>query len=237
MRRMKIIKPYTKWVRSFSCTNGNEHIPKIAKQHNLKTVVGAWISNDLKKNNTEINKLIELAKAGLVDIAVVGNEVLLRNELSESDVLNYIERVKQSIPSNIPVTYVDSYYIFDQHPALIEASDIILINCYPFWEGSHIDVSTAYLRHMYKIVKEQAGNKKVIVSETGWPSDGESTENAKPSTNNAMKYFINVNYWAKQEDIELFYFSSFDESWKIHHEGDVGQRWGIWNENEKLKFK
>jgi len=27
-RRMEIIKPYTKWVRSFSCIDGNEFIPK-----------------------------------------------------------------------------------------------------------------------------------------------------------------------------------------------------------------
>ncbi|MEQ8712303.1 MAG: glycosyl hydrolase, partial [Cyclobacteriaceae bacterium] len=38
-RRMQIIKPYTKWVRSFSCTDGNEMIPRIAKENGLKTLV------------------------------------------------------------------------------------------------------------------------------------------------------------------------------------------------------
>ncbi|GGE40097.1 MFS transporter [Psychroflexus planctonicus] len=236
-RRMRIIQPYTKWVRSFSCTKGNEYIPKIAKQNNLQTVVGAWISNDQDKNEAEINELVRLAKAGLVDIAVVGNEVLLRNELSEAEVLTYIQKVKDLLPPGIPVTYVDSYYIFDQYPSLIKACDVILINCYPFWEGADIDVSNAYLRYMYHLIKQQAEGKPVIISETGWPSDGESTENADPSNKNAMKYFINVNHWANQEDVEFFYFSSFDESWKIHHEGDVGQRWGIWDKTEKLKYK
>ena len=235
-RRMRIIKPYTQWVRSFSCTKGNEYIPKIAKENNLQTVVGAWISNDVEKNESEIKELVSLAKTGMVDVAVVGNEVLLRGELSVEEVITYLERVKSLIPEGIPVAYVDSYYIFDQYPSLIEASDLILINCYPFWEGAHIDVSTAYLRYMYKLIKKQAQGKPVIISETGWPSDGESTENADPSNINAMKYFINVNHWANKENIQLFYFSSFDESWKIHHEGDVGQRWGIWNENEQLKF-
>ena len=36
-RRMKIIKPYTKWIRSFSCTDGNEAIPRIAKEYGIKT--------------------------------------------------------------------------------------------------------------------------------------------------------------------------------------------------------
>ena len=45
-RRMEIIKPYTKWVRSFSCTDGNEFIPKIAHEYGLKTLVGAWLGDD-----------------------------------------------------------------------------------------------------------------------------------------------------------------------------------------------
>lgn len=235
-RRMQVIQPHTKWVRSFSCTKGNEHIPKIAKQSNLKTVVGAWISNDEDKNKAEVAELVRLAEAGMVDIAAVGNEVLLRNELTETEVLNFIQQVKSVLPAGIPVAYVDSYYIFDQYPSLIEACDVILINCYPFWEGADINIAASYLRYMYKLVVDQANGKPVIISETGWPSDGESTESATPSKENAMKYFINVNQWTQQVGVELFYFSSFDESWKIHHEGNVGQRWGIWDKNENIKY-
>lgn len=235
-RRFDIIKPYTKWVRSFSCTNGNEHIPKVTKDNNLKTMVGAWIGQDEAQNEKEITNLIALAKSGSVDIAVVGNEVLLRNEISEEAILNYISRVKKELPSHIPVGYVDSYYIFNEYPALIDACDVILINCYPFWEGTNADISPAYVRNMYNLIKQNAKGKPVIISETGWPSKGEPTGDAVPSEINAMKYFININHWANKENIELFYFSSFDESWKIHHEGDVGQTWGIWDEDENLKY-
>jgi GPH family glycoside/pentoside/hexuronide:cation symporter len=51
-----------------------------------------------------------------------------------------------------------------------------------------------------------------------------------------MRYFINIQNWAQHENIETFYFSSFDESWKVRHEGDVGQAWGLWNKNEQLKY-
>ena len=43
---MEIIKPYTSWVRSFSCTDGNELIAKVAKENGLKTLVGAWLGED-----------------------------------------------------------------------------------------------------------------------------------------------------------------------------------------------
>jgi GPH family glycoside/pentoside/hexuronide:cation symporter len=236
VKRMDVIAPHTKWVRSFSCTEGNEYIPKVAHTKGLKAMVGAWISNDKSQNENEIEALINLAKNGMVDIAVVGNEVLLRNELTEQEILQYIQRVKAALP-DIPVAYVDAYYQFIERPALVEACDVILVNCYPFWEGCHVDQASQYLKQMYKVSKSVSQGKPVIITETGWPNSGSNTQDAEPSTNNAMKYFINTNNWVKEAEINMFYFSSFDESWKVHHEGDVGQRWGIWDKNEKLKYK
>jgi GPH family glycoside/pentoside/hexuronide:cation symporter len=233
--RMDVISPYTKWVRSFSCTEGNEFIAKVAQEKGLNTMVGAWISDDKTNNEIEIKALIDTAKKGYVDIAVVGNEVLLRNELSEQELLDYIKRVKEALP-NIPVGYVDAYYQFVEHPNLVDACDMILANCYPFWEGYAIEKSTISLRQMHAVTKNVAKGKPVIITETGWPNQGLNNNNAQPSPINAMKYFINASNWVKEEDIDMFYFSSFDESWKVHHEGDVGQRWGLWDKDDKLKY-
>lgn len=233
--RMEIVRPYAKWVRSFSCIEGNEHIPKIAHQSGVKTMVGAWIGNDKNKNEEELSALIKLAKNGYVDIAVVGNETLLRNELPEYEIVNYIKRVKRALP-NIPVGYVDAYYQFIERPMLVETCDVVLINCYPFWEGSDIKIAATYLKQMYNVTKNIAKDKPVIITETGWPNKGDSNKKAVPSPENAMAYFIKVNNWAQENNIKMFYFSSFDESWKVHHEGDVGQRWGIWDKDEQPKY-
>ncbi|MGB0522265.1 MAG: MFS transporter [Flammeovirgaceae bacterium] len=234
-QRMNIITPYTKWVRSFSCTEGNEHIPKIAHEKGLKTLVGAWIGHDEAQNEAEIAKLIDLAKSGYVDIAAVGNEVLLRNDLPKARLLEYIKQVKTALP-NIPVGCVDTYYQFHEHPDLVAACDVILANCYPFWEGSDVNQASQYLQQMYALTQKAAQGKPVMITETGWPNKGEHTKHALPSPKNAMKYFINVNNWRQQQNIDLFYFSSFDESWKVRHEGDVGQSWGIWDKMENLKY-
>ncbi len=234
-RRIEIIAPHTQWVRSFSCTDGNELIPKIAREKGLKTMVGAWLSTDKAKNEAEIGQLIRLAKEGFVDIAVVGNEVLLRNELTEEEVVHYLKVVKESIP-NVPVSYVDTYFHLSQRPEIIASCDVVLANCYPFWEGCHIDQAYVYLKKMYEMVKYVSQGKEVIITETGWPDSGENVQSAMPTPENTMKYLIATNEWAKQENIALFNFSSFDEPWKVHHEGEVGQSWGIWNKNEILKY-
>jgi exo-beta-1,3-glucanase (GH17 family) len=235
-RRMKIIAPYTKWVRSFSCTEGNEFIPKIAREFGIKTLVGAWLGDDAEKNEKEIVALIQLAKEGFVDIAAVGNEVMYRKDLSEDELLDFIAKVRSEIPSHIPVGYVDAYYEFTIKPRITEACDVILTNCYPYWEGSTIEYSLAHMKNMFYQASGSGCGKKVIITETGWPSKGESFRDSNPSNENAMKYFINSQLWSKEANIDIFYFSSFDESWKVGAEGEVGAYWGLWDKNENLKF-
>ena len=161
---------------------------------------------------------------------------MLRNELSEQELIQYIQKVRALLPKNIPVGYVDAYYHFIEKPAITDACDVILINCYPFWEGADNVHALNYMQHMYELTKQVANGKKIIITETGWPSKGQEVMEAKPSAENAMKYFINAQQWTKGENIELFYFSSFDESWKIYQEGVVGTQWGLWDKNEKAKF-
>ncbi|MFT6883440.1 MAG: glucan 1,3-beta-glucosidase [Marinoscillum sp.] len=236
-RRIEILRPYTKWIRSFSTTEGNEFIPKIAKEYGIKTLVGAWLGKDPKVNEAEVANLIKLVNEGVVDVAAVGNEVMYRHDLTEEELLECIDRVKRETKgSNVPVGYVDAYYEFGARPAITEACDVILSNCYPFWEGCGQEHSLLYMKEMYRKAAQAGQGKKVIVTETGWPDQGTNLQGAIPSRENAMKYFMNTQQWSKDEDIEVFYFSSFDESWKVGAEGDVGAYWGIWDKDEQLKF-
>ena len=234
-RRLEIIAPYTKWIRSFSCTEGNDMIPKLAKEHGLKTLVGAWLGDDKIINDKEIKALIQLSKDGFVDIAAVGNEVMYRGDLSETELITHIQEFKTAV-SNVEVGYVDAYYEFTDRPKIAKACDVILANCYPYWEACHMDYSLLYMKQMYQEALRAANGKKVIITETGWPSQGSDLGVSHPSYDNALKYFINSQLWSDQDQIEMFYFSSFDESWKVGTEGDVGAFWGLWDKNEVLKF-
>ncbi|MBC8381799.1 MAG: glucan 1,3-beta-glucosidase [Porticoccaceae bacterium] len=234
-RRMSVLKPYVQWVRSFSCIQGNQLIPVVARQSGLKTLVGAWLGKDFEKNESELEGLIKLAQDGYVDIAAVGNEVMYRDDLTEEQLLDYIRRFKAAVPE-VPVGYVDAYYEFEDRPAITKLCDVILANCYPFWEGCSIEYSLLYMKDMYRRTQEIAAGKKVIITETGWPNKGQIFYGAQPSEENAIRYFLNAQHWAHTDDVDMFYFSSFDESWKVGAEGDVGAYWGLWDKNEKLKY-
>ncbi len=234
-QRLKIIAPYTHWIRTFSCVEGNEYIPRIAKAHNLKTMVGIFLSGDRKKNEIELESGIDIARRGNADILAVGNEVLLRGELTEQELIEYISRAKQAVP-HLDVSYVDAYFQFEDHPALADACDILLVNCYPFWEECPADYALLYMKDMYHRAVKAAKGKQVIISETGWPSSGAASGAAVPSRESAMQYFINTYKWAEQEAVEIFYFSSFDEAWKTGDEGDVGAYWGLWDKDGNFKY-
>lgn len=233
--RLAVLQPHTQWIRTFSCTEGNEQIPAIAKSMGFKTLVGVWLDEDLEANEREIINAIELMQQGHVDLLAVGNEVMLREEMSESELVTYIEKAKQAA-NGIPVGYVDAYYLFEKNRAVADACDVIFANCYPFWEGYSIDHALVYMKDMYYRAKAVAGDKPVVISETGWPNKGSLEGDALPSEDNAMRYFIDAVRWTQQCEIPLFYFSSFDEAWKVDAEGDVGAYWGLWDKDGVPKF-
>ena len=233
--RLSIIRPHTRWVRSFSCTDGHEHTPRIAHELGLKTLVGAWLGTDAAINEREMAGVIEVARAGHADIVAVGNEVLLREDMDEDTLLECIQRVKDALPG-VPVGYVDAYYLFELHPRITAACDVVLSNCYPFWEGCAREGALAYMQSMLQRTRAVAPGKRIVISETGWPDQGSAFHGALPSAEGAMAYFVDTMQWAEAEGIELFYFSAFDEAWKVGAEGDVGACWGLWDKHGQPKF-
>jgi exo-beta-1,3-glucanase (GH17 family) len=232
--RMKIIQPHCDWIRTFSCTQGNELSPVVAAELGLKAMVGVWIDEDPETNEEELANGIAIAKAGQAGILAIGNEVLLRGELTEDELIALIERAKAEV--DVPVGYVDAYFLFENHPRVADACDVVLVNCYPFWEGYPIEHALVYMKEMYRRAEKMAKGKKVIIAETGWPNIGTTEGQSVPSHRNAAKYFIDAVRWTEEEGIDLFYFSSFDEEWKIAKEGDVGAYWGLWDKNGAPKY-
>ena len=238
-RRMVVLARRFNWIRSFSTAQGNDLIPVVAKEQGLNTLVGAWLGKDEDKNRLEIDNLIALAHQGHVDVAAVGNEVLYRNDLTELQLLDFMSEVRERLPSDIPMGYVDAYYEFEDRPKVTQACDVLLTNCYPFWEGCAHPYAILYMQDMFRRVQRVAEGKRVIISETGWPSAGGSFHGAESSPQGAYLYFLRAMEWAASEGIEMFYFSSFDEAWKVAGEGgegDVGAHWGLWDKDEQFKY-
>ena len=233
-RRMRIIAPCTRWVRTFGCTRGLEHAGAAARRLQLKIAMGAWISSDPAANEAEMESLIREAQSGNVDLAIIGTEVLFRGDLPPAELIAYIRRFRLEVP-NVPVATADTYSDLLENPTLLPECDVILANYYPYWEGVDVNNAIAWLHARHQLLVAEAGGKEVLVSETGWPSGGNTIVDAVPSLENATFYFRNFVSWARAEGVDYFYFEAFDESWKASYEGPQGAHWGVWTEDGTLK--
>ena len=234
VERLTIIAPYTIWIRTYGTENGLEYIGPAAHEMGFKTAIGAWLSGDTEANDKQIYELINESKNGYVDLAIVGSETLLRNDLSEDQLIEYIRRVKQAVPG-INVTTADTYSELLNHPRVMAGCDVIMYNSYPYWEGTSIDSAIEVQDSRYKNLVNQVGSKPIIISETGWPSEGNTIGSAVPSPENSARYFNDFVSWARKNNVQYFYFEAFDETWKANYEGPQGAHWGIWDKDGNMK--
>lgn len=233
--RMKIVAPYTAWIRSFGMQNGLENIPAVARYYKKKVAAQAWLGPDTVQNAREIGNLITAARSGTVDIAIVGSEVLLRRDLSEAQLLSYMSQVRAAVPASVLVATAGTYGELLSHPQLIAASDVVLGNFFPYWEEVPVEKAVCSLRLRYQRLVAAAGGKGVIIAETGWPSNGAPKGAAVASPANALRFFREFVSWARANNVTYWYFAAFDESWKASYEGPVGAYWGIWDKGGVMK--
>ncbi|MCX8066047.1 MAG: glycosyl hydrolase family 17 protein [Candidatus Hydrogenedentes bacterium] len=233
-QKLGTITPFTNWVRTFGCKRGLEKVAELARARGKKTAIGAWISADLNANNEEIQSLIQLLQKGVVDLAVVGSETLLRGDLTEAQLISYINQVKAHA-KGVPVTTGEIYQNYISRPALVEACDVVFVNIYPYWEGIDVNYAMYYFDIRFEELQKAVGNKKIIISEVGWPSEGNTIGEAVPTLENARFFFINFVSWAEAKGAEYFYFEAFDEPWKWTSENPQEAHWGIFDKSGKMK--
>jgi len=234
-QRIGVIAPYAKWIRSYGSTHGLENIGAIGHKFGLKVCMGASITSDASANMMEMANLISHALNGEADCAVVGTEALFNNYVTPAQLKAYIDQFRAAVPS-VPVTAADVYLSLLNTPQVVNDCDFVFVNYYPYWEGVALSLSLADLNAEDALLRRTYPNKEVIVSETGWPTGGNATENAIPSVPNAASYFTDVESWAQAGLRKTFYFEAFDEKYKATVAEPQQGTFGIFDQNAAMKY-
>jgi len=231
-------------VRTYSMLRGQDAIPALAAKHNLNVTLGAWIGKELDINKEEIAKLIEISRQDYKNIlrVTVGNETLLRKDVTEDELIDYIRDVKKQ--QWHPVGTSETWDMWLAHPKLIDEVDFIGVHILPYWEGKRIHEAVDYVFERYEEIKKLAKGKPVIITEAGWPSDGQPFQHSTASrTNQAtfLREFFNrvdkYNQDLKDKDkLNYYIVEAFDQPWKKSIEGSVGAYWGIFNADRQPKY-
>jgi exo-beta-1,3-glucanase (GH17 family) len=216
-------------VRTYSIENGLDQVPELAAKVGLKVIQGIWLGSNRLKNLAQVAIAVRLAKdyPGTITALVVGNEVLLRGEMTTSDLAAIIRAVKSQV--SVPVTYADVWEYWLRNREIYDAVDFVTIHILPYWEDFPIRAKFAAV-HVNSIRQQMAvafPGKEILIGETGWPSAGRMREGALPSRTNQARVVSEILSLAKQENFRVNLIEAYDQPWKRKLEGTVGGYWGL----------
>lgn len=223
-------------IRTYSMT-GLEAIPALARKHGLKVMLGAWVNANPVDTDKEVDALIASANANpdVVTAVIVGNEALLRKEVTGERLAALIARVKSQV--KVPVTYADVWEFWLQHPQVAPAVDFLTIHLLPYWEDDPrgIDDALAHVADVRRVFGERFAPKDILIGETGWPSEGRQRETAVPSRANEARFIRGFVALAEANGWRYNLIEAFDQPWKRASEGAVGGYWGLYDANRQDK--
>jgi len=216
-------------VRTYSIENGLDQVPGLAAKVGLKVIQGIWLGSDRLKNAAQISTVVGLTKQypDVISAVVVGNEVLLRGEMTTSDLVATIRSVKSQV--TVPVTYADVWEFWLRNREIYDAVDFITVHILPYWEDFPIRAKYA-AAHVDSIRKRLAvafPGKEILIGETGWPSEGRMRAGALPSRTNQARVVSEILAMAKLENFRVNLIEAYDQPWKRRLEGTVGGYWGL----------
>lgn len=216
-------------IRNYAAAHGLDQIPPIAERVGLKVIQGIWLSSDRARNRAEIDAVVALANRypQAISAVVVGNEVLLRGELSAGDLGQIMHEVKAKVP--VPVTYADVWEYWLRNRDLAAVADFITIHILPYWEddpvaardaGDHVDSIRARVASAFP-------GRDILIGEVGWPSQGRMRHGALPSPSNQARVIADILARAERQGYRINVIEAFDQPWKRALEGTVGGYWGV----------
>jgi exo-beta-1,3-glucanase (GH17 family) len=226
-------------VRTYSNENGLDRVPELAAKVGLKVIQGIWLTGNRQRNFVQISTGIRLAKEypSTITALVVGNEVLLRGEMTTSDLAATIRSVKAQV--TVPVTYADVWEFWLRSREIYDAVDFVTIHILPYWEDFPIRAkyAAAHVEAIRRRMEVAFPGKEILIGETGWPSKGRMRDAALPSRTNQARVVSEILDLAKRENFRVNLIEAYDQPWKRQLEGTVGGYWGLFDSVQRaLKY-
>ena len=229
----------TKRIRTYTVDAGLDIVPYLAKDYGLKVSLGIWLSDDMPLNEKMMVKGIKAVNdnPGVVDRVFIGNEAVLRGELTAEQLSAYILQAKKAITNKkIEIGTVDVPALWINHPEMAKESAFIGINLLPYWEGVAADKSMDWVEDYVVQMKEKFPKKKIVITEAGWPSEGRVKKGAVPSPAMAAYFYRHFLNLATAENYDYYILEAFDQPFKAVKEGAVGAFWGVLDAEGGYKF-
>ncbi|MDG1292504.1 MAG: hypothetical protein P8O99_00160 [Pseudomonadales bacterium] len=201
------------------------------------------LQENKEHNQSEITKLIKLTNTykDIVSSVSIGNEASVSwtdHMVPVESLCAYAKQLKSSVSQ--PVTFCENYVPWlDKLKPLVEEIDFISIHTYPVWEYKNIQEGLAYTIENYNAVAEAYPGVQVVITEAGWTtnSNGLGIDADKVNEVYQKQYYQQLMDWAEQEQVLVYFFEAFDESWKGSCDPlEPEKHWGLYKTDRSPKL-
>ena len=232
------IAQLTGHIRTYTVAGGLDKVPEIARRYGLTVSLGIWIGSDLDRNEKEIATAIKavLANRRVIDRVIVGNEAILRGDVTSDQLNDYIKRVRSALPARIKITTAEPWSTWLLTPEIGQNVDVVFVHLLPYWEGIDARDSMLFVQHAYQDVQDEFPDKPVIIGEAGWPSAGRSRKGAEASRASEAIFDRAFVQLAMEKGYDYYLVEAYDQPWKGAKEGAVGAYWGLYTAKGEPKF-
>jgi len=210
-------------------------LPALAAQQGLRLTAGAWFDSQRPNNEREIEALIAAAgKFPNIERVIAGNETQLRGELKPTELYAYLDRLRSVL--KVPVSTAEPWHVWLAQPAMADHVDFITVHLLPYWEGLPVDTALDYALQRYAEVRERFPNKRIVIGEIGWPSNGDRRAAAEASPDNQALFIRAFLARVARLDLDYYLMEAIDQPWKYATERAVGAHWGLLDAARQPKF-
>ncbi len=232
---LTLLQGKAKAIRFYTVADTMAAIPALASKHDLKVTVGAWLDDRIERNEPEFLRAVEVVNNNdNVTQFLVGNEVLLRANLTKVDLIAYLDRARALV--KVPVSTAETWDVWLRHPELAQHVDFITVHMLPYWEGINIDQAVPHVIERLNLLRETFPGKQIVIGEVGWPSNGRTRQQASASQANEAIFLRRFLSYAERQHYDYFVMEAFDQPWKQVSEGAVGAYWGVYDVERQPKF-
>lgn len=231
---VRLLASQSRRLRTYSSLE-NPQVPRLARLHGMEVMQGAWLDRRVDRNEREIEALVALSgKYDNIKRTIVGNEVLLRADMSVDDLVGYIDRARAKL--NVPVSTAEPMFVWLRYPKLAQHVDFITIHLLPYWERIPRKDAINFVLGQYNEMKRLYPDKPIVIGEVGWPSNGDRKDYAFPTVADEAQFLREWFNVAAGNNIDYYIMEAIDQPWKEAHEGRAGAYWGMYNANREPKF-
>ncbi|MEP1030661.1 MAG: glycosyl transferase family 2, partial [Alphaproteobacteria bacterium] len=231
---LDVIKPVSRSVRTYTVSGIQAQVPALAKERGIEVMLGIWLGRDDASNRREIETAVALVrKYSNIRAVFVGNETLLREDLTLEELITIIREVRTRVP--VPVTTGETWDRWLSHPDLVDEVDFMSIHVLPYWEAVGAQNAVSYAFERYREVLDTFSGKEAIIAEFGWPSRGYRNREAGPDPMTQATIIRQFISEASRHGIGYNLMEAFDQPWKTM-EGSVGPYWGVFDHDGTAKF-